>query len=129
VDAILTSEENKPGREWLSERMGSYWAEFARHGDPGRGTAGDLPHWTPWDDTSEASERFIVFDTEAGGGVRMSSEYVTAERIAARLHADSRFTAEERCEGLARLEDTFPRYRSESAAVACLEPGFIEIGN
>jgi len=129
VDAILTSEENKPGREWLSERMGSYWAEFARNGDPGRGTAGDLPRWTPWDDTNETSARFIVFDTEAGGGVRMSSEYVTAERIAARLHSDSRFTAEERCDGLARLEDTFPRYRPESTAVACFEPGFIEIGN
>jgi para-nitrobenzyl esterase len=121
VDAQLVTDRNRPGRRWLSERMGSYWAAFARSGDPGRGVEGDLPHWAPWDDTSEDSPRFLVFDTQQGGGLRMSAEYVTADRLAQRLMRDPRFDDEERCEALAELVDTFPRYARAEALPSCDE--------
>ncbi|MFP8877628.1 MAG: carboxylesterase family protein, partial [Myxococcota bacterium] len=37
-----------PSAERLSRQMRSYWVEFARSGDPGRGEAGDLPAWPRW---------------------------------------------------------------------------------
>jgi para-nitrobenzyl esterase len=101
----LYAEQNLPSRQALSRAMMSYWAEFAASGAPGRGRAGDLPLWSAWDESAPASERFLVFDSEAGGGIRMSSEAVTASSLVTRVLADERFaSSEERCEFLARLQ-------------------------
>ncbi|MEE2664374.1 MAG: carboxylesterase family protein [Myxococcota bacterium] len=123
MDALLVSKENTPGREQLSARMGSYWAQFARSGEPGRGSGGDLPHWTAWDDFGEDSPRFIVFDTERDGGLRMSADFVTAQRLAARLVRDDRFSDTERCESLAVLAESFPRYAPVQTTSVCEELG------
>lgn len=116
-DEILVSRRNRSGREWLSQRMGRYWAEFARTGAPGRGTTGDLPAWSAWNDDGETSPRMLVLDTEADGGIRMSADYVTAARLAKRLQNDPRFDEGERCDAMARLQRSFPRLaRAEAAA-------------
>ena len=48
---------------------------------------------------SDEAPKFILLDTEAGGGLRMSSDSVTFESVIERLVADDRFTSwEERCE-------------------------------
>ncbi len=78
LDRILFIEETREVRETLSDRMRHYWAEFARSGRPGRGGTVDLPVWEPWasgmtDDPSAAST-FLVFDSEAGGGIRLVRE-------------------------------------------------------
>jgi para-nitrobenzyl esterase len=101
----LYAEENLASRQALSRAMMSYWAEFAASGAPGRGRGGDLPAWSAWDESAPASERFLVFDSEAGGGIRMSAEAVTASSLVARILADERFaSSEERCAFLARLQ-------------------------
>jgi para-nitrobenzyl esterase len=101
----LDREEDLASRQALSRAMMSYWAEFAANGAPGRGRAGDLPLWKPWDESAPASERFLVFDSEAGGGIRMSSEAVTPGSLVARMLGDRRFASEqERCALLARLQ-------------------------
>ncbi len=65
----LFTEDNKAGREALSAQMMGYWAQFARTGDPGRGTDGTSPAWLPW----QGWPRYMVLDTPAGGGSRLST--------------------------------------------------------
>jgi para-nitrobenzyl esterase len=95
---------NRSGREALSDAMMSYWAEFAYHGSPGRGRAGDLPEWLAWDGTSEGAPKYAVLDTEEGGGIRMASETWTLERVVERVLADSRLErVRDQCAVLASL--------------------------
>jgi para-nitrobenzyl esterase len=92
-------EERRPAAEQLSRAMMSYWAQFAITGDPGRGVHGRLPHWTPWDDSSPTAPRFILLDTEAGGGLRMSSDSVSRAGVIDSVAEDPRFESwAERCE-------------------------------
>ena len=65
------NEDNAPGREELGRRMRSYWIEFARTGDPGRGVDGDLPAWTAYESGDANAPRLMMLDTEQDGGVRM----------------------------------------------------------
>ncbi len=102
------SEENAPGRLALSAAMRSYWANFARSGDPGRGGDGNQPHWTAWDG---AGDRYLVLDTEAGGGIRMSRETESVEQMADEILADESYADERaRCLGLARVADETHAY-------------------
>jgi para-nitrobenzyl esterase len=72
-------------RDQLSDRMMSYWAQFAYTGDPGQGRDGDLPRWLPW---GTDGQRSILFDSESGGGVRMMDELVTRDRVVELLAND-----------------------------------------
>ena len=77
--------------------MRSYWAEFAYSGDPGTGRDGQLPRWSAWDDSTAASDKFIVLDTSADGGLRMSSDRVTREGLVADISSDSRMSKRDKC--------------------------------
>src|SRR4029453_10467588 len=44
---VIFTEQNRPGREALSQQMMGYWAQFARTGDPGRGPRDTEPAWPP----------------------------------------------------------------------------------
>jgi para-nitrobenzyl esterase len=105
----LFTESNRPGRETLSAMMRSYWAEFARNGDPGRGREGTLPRWSAWQDDGE---KYVVLDTPAGGGARMASATESLDALAAEIVADGSYASERaRCAELAQLttwtEDRF----------------------
>jgi len=103
---VLFSEGNAAGREELSRKMMSWWAQFAATGDPGRGRDGDLTPWKPWDDSKPDAERFLVIDTEAGGGVRMSSESLSEAGVLAAIEADPRLPGpRERCDVYRELAD------------------------
>ena len=117
-EQIIASDENAPGREELSAKMRSYWGAMARRGDPGRGRDDTLPPWTAWDSNTPESARFLVLDTEADAGVHMSSEFLTAERLVARMLADPRFTPEERCEGLVEVVEGSDRFGPELYSAA-----------
>lgn len=108
----LWTEENAPGRKQLSERMISYWVNFAETGSPGRGRSGDLPEWS-------AGPSFLVLDTETDGGIRMSEETLREEEVFAAVLADTRLgSLEERCAFLLAL-----RHRSNRYADAPLPDG------
>lgn len=77
---IIFTEENLPGRDALSASMMSYWSQFAQTGNPGRGREGLLPEWTAWNPI-EGEDKFIVLDTAQGGGIRMSPDSVTQQRV------------------------------------------------
>jgi hypothetical protein len=84
---LLFDSDNEAPRLELSQRMMGYWAEFARSGQPGRGTAAGSPEWSPWRDDPGAA-RLMVFDTPAGGGLRMADERVTREEVLALMEAE-----------------------------------------
>ncbi len=92
---VIFTAANQPGRIELSKAMMSYWANFARTGDPGRGTSGTLPQWRAW---RAGGGKRLVLDTEAGGGIRETGEAPSRESILAGLDSDPRLaTTERRC--------------------------------
>ncbi len=89
-------ESSLPAARILSDQMMSYWGHFAYTGDPSRGRSGELPEWKSW---GPGSGQFLVFDTEADGGLRLSGETLTRTRVLAQMLTDERFeAASERCE-------------------------------
>jgi para-nitrobenzyl esterase len=118
--ASLFSEDDLASRQQLARAMMSYWAEFAATGAPGRGRKGDLPLWSAWDEASDDSARFLVLDSEAGGGLRMSPDAITSTRLVERILADERFaSAEERCEFFAQLNGWRPLPAADVARAGC----------
>jgi para-nitrobenzyl esterase len=113
---------NAEGREALGRQMASYWTEFARVGAPGRGREGSLPEWEPWDGDGG---RFLVFDTEAGGGLRLSSEGVSVAGLLRAIDEDPRLpTAGEKCDIYSELLHnseaiTEAEYATLAAAKGC----------
>jgi len=93
------------GYRALAGAMSGYWVQFAKAGAPGRGTDGTLPEWKPWSDEGPRADRFMVLDSPAGGGLRMSSEAVTVEGLTAKLEHEPAFDGapRERCRAYARM--------------------------
>ncbi len=79
---VLFSEDNRSGREALSEAMMSYWAAFAATGTPGRGRQGDLPLWPEWG-AGSATPDYLVFDVAQNGGIRTANEPASREAVLA----------------------------------------------
>ncbi len=91
----LFADDGEESRLALSRAMMSYWAHFARTGEPGGGDG--RPVWTPWQSASDAP-RLLVFDTPAGGGIRMESEVPERDAVLAAVETDARLdTAARRC--------------------------------
>ncbi len=74
-----------PGRIPLAHAMSSYWAQFAYTGNPGRGRAGDLPEWTAW---NNSGDKYVIFDSAAGGGIRMGQQPISMQSLKQRLLDD-----------------------------------------
>jgi para-nitrobenzyl esterase len=86
----IFNDENAAGRAEVQNAMISYWSEFARKGNPGRGGKTALPVWQNGPD-------FLVIDTSDGGGLRHSDQTLTEESVLAAIQADPRLDATERC--------------------------------
>ncbi len=93
ASTTLFTSDNEPGRLELSRQMMSYWAQFAHTGSPNRGRNGDLPEWTPWNNVA-GEPKFMVLDSPAGGGLKLSSEAVTRASVIAAIDADFRLPAQ-----------------------------------
>ena len=101
IVAGLYNDENAPGRAFLTQAMRGYWGQFARSGDPGSGSDNSLTPWQPWQANDGA---FMVLDTEAGGGLRMSTDRVMVDDLKQRLKSDARLAqASARCAMYVRL--------------------------
>jgi para-nitrobenzyl esterase len=116
-DRMLFDPDRKAAAITLSDAMMSYWAQFARTGDPARGVGGDLSEWRAWPSAAAAGGRFLVLDTPADGGIRMSGESLTREGLLERLVEDPRFESwEERCEVIEQLAPFEPDLLAELRA-------------
>ncbi len=92
--SYIVPEESRAEAEALSKTMMDYWGRFARTGEPG-GEGADAP-WPAWE---VDAGRFILLDSQSGGGGALSTETVTGESVIKAVANDSRFrTAAERCE-------------------------------
>lgn len=115
-DRFAFTRRNEPGRIALSNAMMSYWVNFAATGAPGRGVEGRLPEWKAWSNAS-AADRLMIFDSPAGGGVRMTADRETSQRIVADLLADKRVkTQAQRCDILTRVARDNPELGPVMAA-------------
>ena len=86
----MYNEDNEATREALSKRMRNYWAEFAYSGDPSKGSDGKGVKWTPWNSVNPNADKYLVLDTEADGGIRMTNKVVTLASIEKDLLSDTR---------------------------------------
>ena len=100
----------------LSQQMRSYWVEFARSGDPGRGTEGELPLWPRWG--AEPGESLTLFlDSDRDGGLRVARGNESVASVVARLAADERvLDAAERCTLYADMMDWGGEFSQEAYA-------------
>jgi para-nitrobenzyl esterase len=81
---ILKTEQNRPGREALSEAMMAYVAQFVRTGNPNQPGAG-LPEWTHWSNNEDES-KCILFDADYDAiDIEMSMTEVTEEGLLAEI--------------------------------------------
>jgi len=121
AERLLFDEEGKQRADVLAKQMMSYWSQFASVGDPGRGRAGDLPAWRAWDDSTPDAPRFMLFDTELGGGLKMSSDSVTVAAVIERAESDPRFRdLKDRCAFLGEMaRDGFGLRPEDYAAGPC----------
>ena len=117
---LLFDDGNEAGRLALSATMMGYWTDFARSGDP---NGGSRPRWERYEPDPGW---FLVFDTPAGGGVRMESGRVTVEEVLAAVDADPRLPNQRaRCDVYRRLVEwnrAIPRERYDGlGAEGCRE--------
>jgi len=98
----MYDETNKASREKLSFTMRNYWAAFAYSGNPNHGLddqkqVNQDKNWLPWGADSRA--QYMVFDSDQGGGLKMSSNIVTMAKIASDIETDSRLAStKQKCE-------------------------------
>ena len=89
----------------LSKSMMSYWSEFAYNGDPGKGRNAEQIKWHAWDNNNQ-QEKFIILDTKADGGIRMSLEAMSYASLVEGLLLDPRIPNDQmRCEFLYKAID------------------------
>ena len=119
---LLFNEDNAPARLALSEQMQSYWGQFAWSGSPGRGRDGKQPAWSAWDPSQPAAGKYIVFDTPAGGGIRMAHETESTSAIVAELTKDPAFDASARCALLAEWTRDVPTVIARAEGLGCTAP-------
>ena len=95
---------NTAARIELSASIRSYWTQFARTGNPGRGRNGALPSWELWN-----GDQKLVFDTKPEGGIRMESAAIDIDVVHAALWTDEHLTDEEKC-GVYKDITMYPAY-------------------
>jgi len=110
ANRFLFDEERRPAAERLSRAMMSYWGRFAHAGDPGRGAEGTLPAWRPWGPI-DSGPGFLVLDTGADGGIRMSDAEESLPALVQAIETDPRFeSTRERCELFAQYTGWSPDF-------------------
>ncbi|PZR07196.1 MAG: carboxylesterase [Archangium gephyra] len=86
----VNTKENEAQRVKLARAMSSYWVQFARTGNPEQGVDGSLPTW----EQAGAEHRFIVFDTDAKGGLRMEQGVLTLDSVEDAMWKNPAFTSD-----------------------------------
>ena len=81
------TEENRPGREALSDAMMAYVAQLARTGDPNEPGA-NLPEWQPWSNGAD-EPKCILFDADGDrADIAMSTMELTISGVLATMQSE-----------------------------------------
>jgi para-nitrobenzyl esterase len=100
-DQFAFTRANEAGRLELSERMMTYWTQFAATGDPGGGQG--APRWAPFT-IADGQPNTMIFDSASGGGVRMIADRESQTKLVADLFADRTLKSDaQRCQVFAAM--------------------------
>lgn len=104
------SNRNEPGREALSKTIRGFWSHFARQGKP----EATPQYWPAWQASAgnkkaAAVDKYLVLDTEQGGGLTTSNELVSPAALITAIAQDARLPSLiEKCEVYASLVNKNP---------------------
>lgn len=99
--SFLYDKKKTQERDRLSSSMMSYWAEFARSGNPSTSNNSNLPKWTSWKSGGLDSFRIMILDTLSSGGPRMDKSYVPISSLVGIFEEDIRSNeVDDKCEFL-----------------------------
>jgi len=110
ADPIMFKDKTLETRTVLSRSMGSYWANFARTGQP---NGAGLPAWPTYG--GEASVLYL--DSTNDGGIRAEAGDDNFTKIITELKADPRVDAAEKCEIAQSMIDWVPTLKSDLDAM------------
>jgi len=106
TDKILFKKKTFESRETLSRAMGTYWANFARTGQPSNANGAA---WTPYGTNASV----IYFDSENDRGIRTQDGADSLTKLTADLRSDTRITDDQRCEIAKGLKQWVPALKSD----------------
>jgi para-nitrobenzyl esterase len=89
LSGAVFNEQNRPGREALSNDMQAYVAQFVRTGDPSPDGSG-LVEWTPWSNAAGEPKCVLLNADLNTATIAMSAVEVTAGDVTARIDAEVR---------------------------------------
>ena len=99
--SFLYDKKKTRERDRLSSSMMSYWAEFARSGNPSTSNNSNLPKWTSWKSGGLDSFRIMILDTLSSGGPKMDKSYVPISNLVSIFNEDIRSNeVDDKCEFL-----------------------------
>ena len=99
--SFLYDKKKTRERDRLSSSMMSYWAEFARSGNPSTSNNSNLPKWTSWKSGGLDSFRIMILDTLSSGGPKMDKSYVPISNLVSIFDEDIRSNeVDDKCEFL-----------------------------
>jgi len=113
ADPVMFKDKTLATRQSLSRSMGSYWANFARTGQPnGEG----LPDWPRYGQQASV----IYLDSTNDGGIRTEAGADNFTKIITELKADTRIDAAEKCEIAQSMIDWVPTLQADlDALIEC----------
>ena len=76
-------------RNILSASMMQYWSEFAKNGNPDRGSNKNLARWEKWK-TFEGDSKIMILDTISSGGSRIINSHVPIDALVETFNNDPR---------------------------------------
>jgi hypothetical protein len=86
---MVFNEQNRPGREALSNDMQAYVAQFVRTGDPCPDGSG-LVEWQPWSNAAGGPKCVLLNADLNTASIAMSMTELTEADVTARIDADVR---------------------------------------
>ncbi|UCG83133.1 MAG: carboxylesterase family protein [Dehalococcoidia bacterium] len=84
LSSMIFTEENRPGREALSDAIMAYVASFARTGDPNAPGSG-LPEWKHWSNEADAPKLILWDANNVDIDISMSTMELTTSSVKAEI--------------------------------------------
>jgi para-nitrobenzyl esterase len=89
LSGMVFNEQNRPGREALSNDMQAYVAQFVRTGDPSPDGSG-LVEWAPWSNAASEPKCVLLNADLITASIAVSTVEVTEGDVTARIDAEVR---------------------------------------
>ncbi|WP_188152146.1 carboxylesterase family protein [Teredinibacter waterburyi] len=109
---IFVGKHDTASRDKLSQDFQSYIKSFIQYGDPASGLNDNLVVWNAWSN-KENEDKYLIFDTVAGGGIRPSTKEETKKDLIQKLYAESRVSTDKICRIFSRIRNEEMKYSAK----------------